>query len=303
LNRVEEFVAVERPRLEAAIRGLIEPLGPPLGAAAAYAVGAGGKRIRPLLTVASHDAAIDSGHRIRGNAERTQLYRVAAAVELIHTYSLIHDDLPCMDDDAFRRGLPTTHRVYGTRVATVTGAALQQVAFLALSEAARTAPGLAAGLPSIVRRLAVAVGGEGMVGGQVLDLEAEGRTPDAAGLEAIHRAKTAALISAACALGGLTADATPQAVRTLGSYGAQLGLAFQIVDDLLDVTGDPADTGKAVGVDQARAKATYPAVHGVDRTQEQARLAGDSALDELALLPGDTSVLIGMVDFVLDRLH
>ncbi len=302
MTRVEEFVAVERPRLEAAIRGLIEPLRPPLGAAAAYAVGAGGKRIRPLLTVAAHDAAIEGVHAGE-NDQRTQLYRVAAAVELIHTYSLIHDDLPCMDDDALRRGLPTTHRVYGTTVAAATGAALQQVAFLALGRAAQTAPGLATRLGSIVRRLATAVGGEGMVGGQILDLEAEGCTPDAAGLEAIHRAKTAALISAACALGGLTADATPQTVRALGMYGAQLGLAFQIVDDLLDVTGDPSDTGKAVGVDQARAKATYPAVHGVGRTQEQARLAGDSALRELAELPGDISVLIGMVDFVLDRLH
>lgn len=303
MNRVQEFVAVERPGLEAAIRGLIEPLGPPLGAAAAYAVGAGGKRIRPLLTVAAHDVAIEGGHQPGDNVERAQLYRVAAALELIHTYSLLHDDLPCMDDDALRRGLPTTHRVYGSTVATAAGAALQQVAFLALGRAARTASGLAARLPSIVRRLAVAVGGEGMVGGQILDLEAEGGRPDAAGLEAIHRAKTAALISTACALGGLTAGAAPQAVRALGSYGAQLGLAFQIVDDLLDVTGDPSDTGKAVGVDQARAKATYPAVHGVDRAAEQARLAGESALDELAQLSGDTSVLVGMVDFVLDRLH
>jgi geranylgeranyl diphosphate synthase type II len=303
LNRVEEFVLVERPRLEAAIQGLIDPLGPPLGAAAAYAVGAGGKRIRPLLTVAAHDAASGDGDRAGGVDGRSHLYRVAAAVELIHTYSLIHDDLPCMDDDALRRGLPTTHRVYGTTVATATGAALQQVAFLALGRAAQTASGLATRLPSIVRRLASAVGGEGMVGGQILDLEAEGPPPDAAGLEAIHRAKTAALISAACALGGLTAGAASHTVRALGSYGAQLGLAFQIVDDLLDVTGDPSDTGKAVGVDEARAKATYPAVHGVDRTQQQARLAGNSALDELAQLPGDTSVLVGMVDFVLDRLH
>jgi geranylgeranyl pyrophosphate synthase len=303
LNRVEQFVAAERPALETAIRDLIEPLGPPLGAAAAYAVGAGGKRIRPLLTVAAYEAAVESQHRVGDNGNRTQLYRIAAAIELIHTYSLIHDDLPCMDDDALRRGLPTTHRVYGTTVATATGAALQQIAFLALGEAAGSAPVLAARLPSLVRRLAVAVGGEGMAGGQVLDLEAEGRALDAAGVEAIHRAKTAALISSACALGGLTAGATSEAVRALGSYGAQLGLAFQIVDDLLDVTGDPVDTGKAVGADQARAKATYPAVHGVDGTQAQARLAGDAALQELAQLPGDTSVLVGMVDFVLDRLH
>ncbi|MEJ2153666.1 MAG: polyprenyl synthetase family protein, partial [Gemmatimonadota bacterium] len=159
MNRVEEFVLVERPRLEAAIQGLIDPLGPPLGAAAAYAVGAGGKRIRPLLTVAAHDAASGDGDRAGGVDGRSHLYRVAAAVELIHTYSLIHDDLPCMDDDALRRGLPTTHRVYGTTVATATGAALQQVAFLALGRAAQTASGLATRLPSIVRRLASAVGG------------------------------------------------------------------------------------------------------------------------------------------------
>jgi len=252
--------------------------------------------VRPLLTVAAFRVAGGDGEAI---------YPVAVAVELVHTYSLLHDDLPCMDDDSLRRGFPTAHRVYGERVAAAAGGALQHLAFLSLAEAAALDPALVDRLPAMVRRLTAAAGAEGMVGGQFLDLVAEGTTPDPAGLEAIHRAKTAALLSASCALGGEAAGAETGVVDALADYGTHLGLAFQIVDDLLDVTGDFARTGKATGADAARAKATYPAVHGIERTREQAETAADVAREALAPLgsrPG-VDVLLETLDFVVDRIH
>jgi geranylgeranyl pyrophosphate synthase len=157
----------------------------------------------------------------------------------------------------------------------------------------------------MTRRLATAAGPEGMVGGQLLDLLAEGTAPDAAGLEAIHRAKTAALLSAACSLGAETAGAEPATVEALADFGTHLGLAFQIVDDLLDVTGDPARTGKAAGADAARAKATYPAVHGIEGTREQAEVAAEVARAALAPLAGrpGVDVLLESLEFVVERIH
>ena len=292
----EAFAAEELPRIEAALERAVGRLGEPLGAAALYALRAGGKRVRPLLTVASFRAAGGSGDAV---------YPVAAAVELIHTYSLLHDDLPCMDDDSMRRGIPTAHRVYGERVALAAGAALQHVAFLSLADAAAEDPDSADRLLATLRTLATAAGAEGMVGGQFLDLVAEGIAPDAAGLEAIHRAKTAALLSAACALGAEAAGAEPDVVDALADYGTHLGLAFQIVDDLLDVTGDPTRTGKASGADAARAKATYPAVHGIEGTRRQAEAAAEVAGQALAPLAGreGVDVLFETLDFVVDRIH
>jgi geranylgeranyl pyrophosphate synthase len=294
----EAFAAEELPRIEDALERAVGRLGEPIGAVALYAVHAGGKRVRPLLTVAAFRAAGGSGDAI---------YPVAAAVELIHTYSLLHDDLPCMDDDSMRRGIPTAHRVYGDRVALAAGAALQQLAFLSVSDAAAEDPDpdSADRLRAMVHRLATAAGSEGMVGGQFLDLMAEGTAPDAAGLEAIHRAKTAALLSAACALGGEAAGAEPEVVDALAEFGTHLGLAFQIVDDLLDVSGDPTRTGKASGADAARAKATYPAVHGMEGARRQAEAAAEVARRALIPLEGRSGVdvLLETLDFVVDRIH
>lgn len=292
----EAFAAEELPRIEAALERAVGRLGEPIGAAALYAVRAGGKRVRPLLTVASFRAAGGSGDAI---------YPVAASVELVHTYSLLHDDLPCMDDDSMRRGIPTAHRVHGERAALVAGSALQQLAFLSLADGAAEDPDSSDRLAAMVRRLATAAGPEGMVGGQFLDLLAEGTSPDAAGLEAIHRAKTAVLLSAACALGGEAAGAQPDVVDALADYGTHLGLAFQIVDDLLDVTGDPTRTGKASGADAARAKATYPGVHGVEGAHRQAESAAEVSREALAPLAGreGVDVLLDTLEFVIDRIH
>lgn len=305
MTELEAFAAAERPLIEAALERAVAALEAPPGAAALYSIRAGGKRLRPLLTVAAFRSMADAADPPDGPppAAAQPIHRIAAAVELIHTYSLLHDDLPSMDDDPVRRGLPTAHRVYGVTAATAAGAALQMLAFGALADAAAEDPTLEPVLPELVRRLATAAGSEGMVGGQYLDLVAEGRAPDAAGLEAIHRAKTAALIAAACALGGLAAAADPAAVAALAAYGRELGLAFQIVDDLLDETGDPARTGKAAGADRARAKATYPAVHGIAGARQRADDAARAARAELERLPRPAPVLDACIEFVLERLH
>ena len=293
---LQAFGAVERPRIEAALERALAGLAPPLGAAAAYSVRAGGKRIRPLLTLASHRAV--GGELPDG--EVSAVHAVAAAVELVHTYSLLHDDLPAMDDDDLRRGLPAAHRVYGVPVATAAGAALQQQAFLTLARAAEA--GLVPRLPAMLRRLAVGAGVDGMVGGQYLDVEAEGKAVDGPGLEAIHRAKTAALFAAACALGAISGRGGPDQVKSLEAYGTYLGLAFQIVDDLLDETGDAARMGKAVGVDRRLSKATYPSVYGLEAARALAERVAGEARASLAGLEGDASLLEAFVDYVLERL-
>ncbi len=292
----EAFGAVERPRIEAALERALAGLAPPVGAAAAYSVRAGGKRIRPLLTLACHRAL---GGEEGGDGA---VHAVAAAVELVHTYSLLHDDLPTMDDDDLRRGLPTAHRVYGVPIVTAAGAALQELAFLTLARAAAGEERLAARLPAMLRRLAVGAGVDGIVGGQYLDLEAEGKAMDGAGLEAIHRAKTAALFASACALGAMAGRGDPDQVESLDGYGTYLGLAFQIVDDLLDETGDAARMGKAVGVDRRLAKATYPSVYGLEAARRLAERVAGEARASLAGVDGDPSLLEAFVDVVLERL-
>ncbi|MFN2383842.1 MAG: polyprenyl synthetase family protein [Gemmatimonadota bacterium] len=294
-ENLEQFVASEGPRIEGALLEAVGRLEGAVGAAALYAVRAGGKRVRPLLVVAAYRAAGGDG------ATDGAMYRIGAAVELIHTYSLLHDDLPAMDDDPLRRGLPTAHRVFGVPVVAEAGAALQQLAFLELARAGTAAGGSPARLAGLVRRLSRAAGVEGMVGGQFLDLAAEGRTLTPVELEALHRGKTAALIAAACALGGAAAEASEETIDALARYGAHLGLAFQIVDDLLDVVGDPARTGKASGADAARAKSTYPAVFGAPRARELAQAAGNAARDQLTAFER-RAVLDGFVDFVMGRL-
>jgi geranylgeranyl pyrophosphate synthase len=294
---LQAFGALERPRIEAALERALARVAPPVGAAAAYSVRAGGKRIRPLLTLACHRAV--GGEPPNGDA--SAVHSVAAAVELVHTYSLLHDDLPAMDDDDLRRGLPTAHRVYGVPVATAAGAALQEQAFLTLAGAV-TEAGLARRLPAMLRRLAAGAGVDGMVGGQYLDLEAEGKPVDGAGLEAIHRAKTAALFATSCALGAMAAGDDSDQVEALARYGTYLGLAFQIVDDLLDETGDAARMGKAVGVDRRLSKATYPSVYGIEAARRLAERVAGEARARLAGLDGDTALLEAFVDYVLERL-
>ncbi len=235
-----------------------------------YALDAGGKRLRPVLCLTAYEAV--------GGQDVARAAELACTLELIHTYSLVHDDLPCMDDDDLRRGRPTTHRVFGDAAAAVGGAALIPLAAAAALRGAAALELDDTVTAAIVRELAAAAGGGGMVRGQWLDLQAEGRVVGLEELETIHRAKTGALLAAAPRIGGIAAGASPSVVQALGVYGAHLGLAFQIADDILDVTGTDEVLGKTAGRDETLHKATYAALLGVDRARLRARSEADSAV-------------------------
>jgi farnesyl diphosphate synthase/geranylgeranyl diphosphate synthase type II len=243
-----------------------------VGDAMRYALNGDGKRLRPALCVAVY-------HALDGTASAIQ--RLAAAIEIIHTYSLVHDDLPCMDDDDVRRGRQTTHRVYGNEAALLAGAALIPLAFRTADEALGAMQLSAPRRQEIHATLARAAGAGGMVGGQVLDLEGSANVTDAAQLERIHAAKTGALITAACLLGALAANASASMLEAMERYAQHLGLAFQITDDVLDETASTAELGKTAGKDREGAKATYPAVLGLDGARQRARAEADSAVAAL----------------------
>lgn len=248
----------------------------PLREAIRYSVSGGGKRLRGLLLMAAYEAA--GG---RGDASG-----LAAAIEIVHAYSLVHDDLPCMDNDSLRRGLPTTHKAHGVGVATVAGVAMVPIA---VQQALQGARGL--GLDerasaAIVRVLMQASGGGGMVGGQLLDLQAENATLTLADLERVHRGKTGALLTAAFTVAGLAAGVPPTTLSALEQAGDALGLAFQIADDVLDATSSSAALGKTAGSDAALAKSTYVSLLGVGEARSRADSLVEHAmglLDERSL--------------------
>jgi geranylgeranyl diphosphate synthase, type II len=257
---VAAFLEAERARVNAALARLAHDIvrGAPgaLRASVLYALETPGKRVRPVLCVAAYRA-------LRGGDAPDAVYRLASAVEIVHTYSLVHDDLPCMDDDDLRRGRATVHRVHGPARAMLAGAALVPAA-AAVLDAATFSLGLGREIrTALVAELCRAGGATGMVGGQLLDLEGEGRALDADGLRRIHCWKTGALLAASLRIGALAAGAGEGALAALSAYGEDVGLAFQIVDDVLDVTGDAAQLGKTAGKDEEVGKATYPALFGL----------------------------------------
>ena len=228
---------------------------------------------------------------------------IAAAVEIVHSYSLVHDDLPCMDDDDMRRGRPATHRAFSVPVAVAAGAAMIPLAALAAQKGARglRLPGDAC--CTIVKTLMRAAGAGGMIGGQLLDLAGEGTALTRDDLDAVHAAKTGALISASARLGGIAAMAPPAGIEALEQYGENIGLAFQIMDDVLDVTGSSDQLGKTAGRDAELRKSTYPALLGVDgATTRAAALVADGcgALSEQKMLTGELENLAG---FIVSRSH
>ena len=223
-----------------------------------HSVLAGGKRLRPILCIAAAEAC--------GGAADDAM-PAACAVELLHTYSLVHDDLPAMDDDDLRRGRPTCHKVFGEAIGILCGDALLTEAFAVLAGAKPTPRHTAA---AMVRELARAGDSRNLIGGQVLDLEGENQPATRASLKRIHEAKTAALLTASLRLGAMSANATPRALDALARFGHALGLAFQVIDDILDVTATSAELGKTAGKDAAAAKATYPAVIGLAASRREA---------------------------------
>lgn len=291
--------------IEKALHDVLPPPGTPpalLHEAIHYSVFAGGKRIRPILALAACDA-------VGGDHDR--IAPLVVSLELIHTYSLIHDDLPAMDDDDLRRGLPTNHRVYGEDVAILAGDALQALAFGALVDPHR-GRGLSPELRlAAVAELVAACGGGGLVGGQVLDLRTEPPPASVAGgaetdralevLDGIHTRKTGALIRAAVRIGGLLGGATRDQQAALSRYGDGIGLAFQIADDLLDVDATAAEMGKATGKDRRRHKWAYPDVVGHDRSREIAVRWIDQAVDAMNDFDARAEPLRGLARFILDR--
>ena len=256
-----------------------------------YGVFAGGKRLRPVLVIAGAEAV--------GGA-MDDVMPTACAMELIHTYSLVHDDLPAMDDDDFRRGRPTSHKVFGDAMAILAGDGLLTLAFRLLAENLR--PGMDGRvLRDVLVEVAEAAGTGGMVGGQVADLEAEGRqvTPEA--LDYIHLHKTAALIRASIRSGAALCGATPAQLQALAVAGTSLGLAFQIVDDILDVTGTTEQLGKTAGKDQVQQKATYPAIHGLAASRARAEALMAEALGALQPFGPPAEPLRALGRFILDR--
>src|SRR6266853_699596 len=235
-----------------------------------HSVFAGGKRLRPILCV-------ETGRMVAGSLP-AGIEDVGAALEMIHTYSLIHDDLPALDNDDLRRGRPTSHKVFGEAIAILAGDALQTQAYESLAKLICPAEARVA----IIRAIAHATGTvDGMIGGQVVDLEAEHKKPDLATLEYIHRSKTAALITASVVSGGIYAGATVKDIAHLRTYGQSVGLAFQIVDDVLDLTQTSEQLGKTAGKDEAAEKATYPALFGIKESIRKADALVDRACAEL----------------------
>jgi geranylgeranyl diphosphate synthase, type II len=237
-----------------------------------YSIFAGGKRLRPILCTAAAEAC--------GGSVEASL-RPACAVELVHTYSLVHDDLPCMDDDDLRRGRPTCHKVYGEGMAVLCGDALLTEAFLILAD---TPPTKRYSVRDFMVELGEAAGSRKLIGGQVLDLEGEGKPLTKRELVQIHEAKTAALLTSSLRLGGMTANATPAKLAALTTFGHALGLAFQVIDDILDVTQSTEVLGKTAGKDEAVKKATYPSILGLDASRREAARLTRVAMDSLAPL-------------------
>jgi geranylgeranyl pyrophosphate synthase len=247
-----------------------------------YALLGGGKRLRPCLTLAAAEAiAARDGHSVQ--AARSAALANACAIEMVHSYSLVHDDLPAMDDDTLRRGRPTAHVIFGDGIAVLAGDGLLTEAFaIVAAERAGIAAEQTPAIPAVARLrssqiLAAAAGAAGMVGGQTIDLAAAGRVPadraqrlDGPALEDMHARKTGALIRAAVVLGGVAAGAAAQTLDALDRFARELGLTFQIVDDLLDIEGSAAELGKTAGKDAATHKVTYPALYGIDRSRQLA---------------------------------
>ena len=260
-----------------------------------YSLFVGGKRIRPVLCLAAAEAVSDDPRLLEA------LVPVACAIECIHTYSLIHDDLPAMDDDELRRGRPTNHMVFGEAGAILAGDALLTFAFELLSTPIiELAPEAQLRIINLIAR---AAGAEGMAGGQALDIAGENSELPFEKLQTIHSSKTGALIRCCLEAGGIGAGAGQPQLKCLSTYGTAIGLAFQIVDDLLDATATTEQLGKTAGVDQQRGKATYPAFFGIDKSRHLARQAVDDAKSALSPLGDRATPLADLADYIYARTH
>jgi geranylgeranyl diphosphate synthase type II len=264
--RWDEWIGAVGPSIERELAAVLPRAGipPRLRAAMRYALFPGGKRLRPALAMLGHAAC---------GGRDPQIALAAASLELVHTFSLIHDDLPCMDDDDYRRGRPTCHRVYGEALAVLAGDALLNLAYEILADL-RCAPERRV---AVISTLATSMGGGGVLGGQVDDIAAEGVRVGEAALRRIHTRKTASLIAAALVMGGELAGAPRSRIGELDAYGRELGLLFQLVDDILNVEGSPEELGRPAGGDEKHQKATYPSIVGLEGSHARMRRRATAA--------------------------
>jgi geranylgeranyl diphosphate synthase type II len=292
---LEGYLAERAVIVERELRRLMmAPEGPAsrLFEAMRYSLLAGGKRLRPILALAACDA-------VGGRLEAALGF--GCAVEMIHTYSLIHDDLPCMDDDDLRRGRPTNHKVYGEAIATLAGDGLLTDAFKVLARSAAFSAVSATAMIETISDLAEAAGSAGMVGGQVIDLMGEGRVLTLAELEVLHGKKTGALFVAALSGGARLGGGTAEQIAALREYARKLGLAFQVADDLLDVVSTAEQIGKRTQKDEARGKATYPSLIGVEGSRQMARDLAADALQAIVGFDHRAAPLRALASYAVER--
>ena len=289
---LKRYLAARQKKIERALERYLpdEKTKPPtIHKAMRYSLFAGGKRLRPILCLAAAEAC---GGKIENALP------LACALECIHTYSLVHDDLPSMDNDDFRRGRPTCHRVFGDGIAVLAGDALLTIAFEIVSRA-KFSPRY--NLSILLREIAVAAGSRRLIAGQVADLEAEGRKIDMAELRYIHENKTAAILTTSVRLGAMSAGANPKSLAAITKFGRALGLAFQIIDDILDVTQTTEKLGKSAGKDIAAKKATYPAVIGLEKSRLEAKRLTRQAHSALSIFDGKGEALHALANYLLER--
>ena len=293
---LDEYLAARGRRVDEALERLAPAAGEypeTIHQAMRYSLFAGGKRIRPVLCIAAGEAVTD------GRPQKLEgIEECAATLELVHTYSLIHDDLPALDNDDFRRGKPTCHKVFGDAMAILAGDALLTRAFWVLSQLRVSEPGRVA----LIAELSQAAGTvEGMIGGQVADLEAEGKPVEERHLHYIHRAKTGAMIRASVRMGAIYGGAPAGELEALSSYGEHIGLAFQVVDDILDVEGTPESLGKTPGKDAQQQKATFPALYGTKESRRQALQHLETAQAALEPFGGRARRLQELAERIVNR--
>lgn len=295
LMDLRAYLEVRRKRINETLETLLPPvdtLQKTVVEAMRYSLLAGGKRIRPILCLAGAEAV---------GGDFDGVLNFACAIEMIHAYSLIHDDLPAMDDDDFRRGQPTNHKKFGEAAAILAGDGLLTEAFAVMTRRSLHPDVDPADLLEATQLVAQEAGFRGMVGGQVVDMEAEDTQPSLELVEFMHAAKTAALIRASVAGGAILAGGDRASVSALSEYGRYLGLAFQIRDDLLDVLGDSRELGKPVGSDEQRKKATYPAVLGIEESQRRERRTVELALNALSEMDAGSDPLRAIAQYLLNR--
>lgn len=262
-----------------------------------YSLSAGGKRIRPVLCIAAYEACAKDN-----KAKAEDIISYASALEFIHTYSLIHDDLPAMDNDDLRRGKPTNHKVFGEGMAILAGDGLLTEAFYLLSNNTRRACQFSPyAILKVIREVAMAAGIHGMVGGQAQDLLSEDAEPDAETLSFIHSHKTAALITVSVRSGGVLANCSDHELSRLTKYGENIGLAFQVIDDILDVEGETEVLGKPKGSDEKKKKMTYPKLYGIDKSKEKARELIHGAINSLETFDEKAEPLRAIARYMLER--